>query len=87
MGYLHNNHNNRDEYNSFALICWYRMLFDCDIVLRLCNRVLWELRQPVQSLMKECNEDARISSGYNEKNSQHHMRGITNHTRNNPTHT
>ena len=35
--------------------------------LKLCNGVLWELQQAIQSLMKECNKDTRISSEYDDE--------------------
>ena len=37
------------------------------IILRLCNDVLWELQQAIQSLMKECKKDARISWEYDDE--------------------
>ena len=68
----------------FALIRWYSMLFDSDTFLKLCNGVLWELQQAIQSLMKECKKNALISSEYDEMHSQHHMRGIINLANNKP---
>ena len=48
--------------------------------LKLCNGVLWELQQAIQSLMKECKKDARISSEYDDEVQS------TSHTRNYKSH-